>query len=244
MSSHKRQHYVPVVYLSRFTHRGQLYVRPRETPPYTTGPHNVALECGFYDINTDTGSTSKVVEHLLSDIEDMVGPVLEHIDRSGNPPQPLTHDREVLSAYLALQFTRTPEHRERVLYPERLAEFLAERKLSKDLVAEYLHQVHLGFRPSVQEIQGAFDYAAIVLGQQGDLTPRLAIDLMFRGAEQLAPVVDALHWTIEYDRKARFITSDSPLVPWRRPSWRDQYEGVGVARRARSGFRSIRPSNS
>lgn len=34
---------------------------------------------------------------------------------------------------------------------------------------------------------------------------------------------------IETDRKARLITSDAPLIVWRQPSRRDEYEGVGIA---------------
>ena len=35
-------------------------------------------------------------------------------------------------------------------------------------------------------------------------------------------------WTVEHDRKGRFITSDTPVVLWRRPSSRDAFEGIGV----------------
>jgi Protein of unknown function (DUF4238) len=52
--------------------------------------------------------------------------------------------------------------------------------------------------------------------------------LMFQSVDQLVPVLLDRWWTLEIARKPRLITSDCPLVIWRKPSPRDAYEGVGV----------------
>jgi hypothetical protein len=53
--------------------------------------------------------------------------------------------------------------------------------------------------------------------------------MMLESMEKIAPVLDGMWWTVESDRKERLITSDAPLIIWRKPSPRDEYEGVGVA---------------
>ena len=134
----------------------------------------------------------------------------------------------MLSAYLALQLTRTPESRERTLFPERLAAFLDGRDLIRELVASYLVDHHLGFTPSDNEVEAAFDFASVALRDRSVLTREFSMEMMFRSVAEVAPRLARLEWCVEHDRKERFITSDAPLVLWRTPTPRDQIEGLGV----------------
>ena len=52
--------------------------------------------------------------------------------------------------------------------------------------------------------------------------------MMLDLTEALVPRINAFNWTIEVDRKEQLITSDSPVVVWRTPSKRDDYEGIGI----------------
>lgn len=228
MTDAKRHHYVPRVFLERFAEDGSLCVRRRDGKTFMTGATNVAVESGFYDLRLDDGSTSKAVEHILADIEGLIANVFRAIDESGEAPAPGTPNREVLAVYLAVQYTRTPEQRGRVLFPERLARYLAGRELTRDLVAEYLAVEHLRFTPGESEVQAAFDFASVALRDPDVLTAEFAMDMMLRSIEHLVPVLDELEWTIEHERKGRLITSDTPLVIWRPPSARDAFEGVGI----------------
>lgn len=231
MPGPKRHHYVPRMYLGRFARQDQVFVRRRDGKSFTANCINVAVESGFYDVraSNEADAPSKVVEETLADVEGRVGAAFEEIDCTGAPPQVGSENRDALATYLALQMTRTPEQRERTLFPERLAEYLGDRELTREAVAEYLRDVHLGFAPSESEAQGAFDFANVALRDRGVLTPEFAMSAMFRSVTEIAPRLHDLSWSVEHERKRRFIASDTPLVVWRPPTRRDAYEGVGVA---------------
>lgn len=57
------------------------------------------------------------------------------------------------------------------------------------------------------------------------------MSLMLRSVAEIAPLLDDLSWTVEHERKARFITSDTPLVVWvsRRSGTNTRVVGVGNA---------------
>jgi hypothetical protein len=71
--------------------------------------------------------------------------------------------------------------------------------------------------------------AKLALQDPAVLTKEFAIKVMLRSVDQLVPILLDRHWTLEVARKPRLLTSDHPLVIWRKPSPRDQYEGVGIA---------------
>ena len=224
----KRHHYVPRFHLDRFAKNGAVHVRRRDGRTFTSGTVNVAVECGFYDVHLADGTVSSAVEDMFSVVEGEAAVALSNIDQTLAAPPPGSEDRSALSLHLALQMARTPEQRERVLFPERLAEFLNGRELTLELVAEFLRDVHLGFPPAPHEVQGAFDFAAVALGGSSAITPEMSMAITLSSVEETMPALEAMHWCVEHDRKGRLITSDTPMVLWRTPTPRDAYEGFGV----------------
>ena len=229
MQDQKRHHFVPEFYLLRFaTESERVLERRRDGVEFVTNTDNVAAESGFYDITLPDGKKSKDVENHLSTVEGDAAEVLRAIDTSMSVPLPGSEERTALSVYLGLQMTRTPELRERIQFPLKVAEFLAGRNLSHELIAEFLEEIHLGFPPSEGEVKGAFDYSSFLLQDQASMTRERSMELMFGAAEAVVPRLAARVWCIEHDRKGRLVTSDTPVVLWRRPSPRDACEGVGV----------------
>jgi hypothetical protein len=221
---------VPRAYLARFGHNGRVLVRWRDKPGLVpVGVQNVAVECGFYEIEGPTGVRSVAVEEALAGLEGAAAEAIQLIDRTEAPPDVGTPERTTLAAFMALQLTRTPEQRGRVFFAMDLAAYAGARKLDRIVVAEYLERVHLGFRPRDAEVSAALDLAQVVLRDPVLLTSEFAIRLMLESVDQLAPVLLDRHWTLEIARKPRLLTSDHPLVIWRTPSPRDRYEGVGIA---------------
>jgi hypothetical protein len=229
MQEQKRHHFVPEFYLIRFaTETERVLERRRDGVEFVTNTDNVAAASGFYDIMLPDGKKSKEVENHLSTVEGDAAEVLRTIDTSMSAPPPGSEERTALSVYLGLQMTRTRELREQIQFPLKVAEFLCGRDLTHELIAEFLEEIHLGFPPSEGEVKGAFDYSSFLLQDPASMTRERSMELMFDAAQAVVPRLTARNWCIEHDRKGRLVTSDTPLVLWRRPSPRDAYEGVGV----------------
>jgi hypothetical protein len=227
MSEPKRHHWVPLSYLLRFASEDRVWVRWRDAKSYPTNCLNVAVEGGFYDVAMPDGTKSKEVEHLLSEMESSAESAFQVIDETMAAPGRATPEREAMSVFLALQITRTPEQRQRVLFGESVRAYLAGREITRELVAEYLEEVHLGFKPAAPEVAAA-QTIAVALRQDGVLTAEHSMAMMFDSVKLLAPKLLAMEWCVEHDRKGRIMTSDTPLVVWRKPAPRDAYEGVGI----------------
>lgn len=225
-SGPKRHHQVPREYLERFSVDGKVRVRRRDGVAFETSPINVAVESGFYDITDESGSRSAAVERALSDIEGLAWGALETIDRTIHPPR--GEDRAALARFIAIQMTRTTHHRERALFPKRVADWADGREVTRELVREYLRTEHLGHEPEDGEVEGAFVFVWQHLQEPDIVTRDWAIEMMLESAAELVGRVLALHWTVEVDRRGRFVTSDAPVIPWRKPVNRDHYEGLGV----------------
>lgn len=228
MNVPRRHHYVPQTYLGRWAAGGErVSVRRRDGAAFVTNIANVAVETGFYDSHDDNGKISVEVEDYLADVEGEAATALRELDRTGRPPPHGHANRTIMARFLAFQFTRTPVQRERTLFPESVARYLNGRDITRELVAAFLAEVHLGFQPAAHEVSAAFDFASIAL-QGPQLTNELAMQLMFSTVESCQQALDDMHWTVEHDRKRGLITSDSPLVLWRKPTIRDTFEGVGI----------------
>ncbi len=231
----KRHHQVPRAYLNRFGDGEIVRVRRRDGNSYETGTTNVAVECGFYDVPDGQGGKSSEVEDRLAVVDGAAAEAMAAIDQHGRPPGEGSDERFTLAVFLGLQITRTTRHREQVMFPERVAEWAAGRELTEELVAKFLAQEHLGFAPRPREAEGAFLYVSKAL-EDGGATSEFAISMMLRVVEALVPRLLALNWSVEFDRKEQLVTSDTPVVVWRKPSPMDEFEGIGIDNAAELRF--------
>lgn len=223
----KRHHQVPRAYLNRFGRSETVRVHRRDGKTYESSTLNVAVESGFYDVPDGHGRRSSEVEERLAEVDGAAAEAIAGIDREGQPPHEGSDYRFTLAVFLGLQMTRTTRHREQVMFPERVAAWAAGRELTQELVADYLAQEHLGFTPRPREAEGAFLFVSKAL-EDGGATSEFAIRMMLRMVEAFVPRLLQLNWSVEYDRKEQLITSDTPVVVWRKPTPMDEFEGVGV----------------
>jgi Protein of unknown function (DUF4238) len=154
----KRHHQVPHAYLKGFGMDETVRVRWRDGKAFETSTLNVAVESGFYDVPDPAGGKSSRVEDVLAVVDGASVEVMAAVDRSGAPPREGAEERFTFAVFLALQMTRTTQHREQAMFPERVAEWAGGHEITQDLVAEYLERVHLGFPPRPREAEGAHLY--------------------------------------------------------------------------------------
>ncbi|WP_433531264.1 DUF4238 domain-containing protein [Micromonospora sp. CA-263727] len=229
MSRAKRHHYVPAAYLARFGEGGSVLVRRRRRPAmYATSVKNVAVESGFYEVLGDDGLPSDAIERGLAGLEGEAIMALREVEQSQQAPPIGSSARSTLATFLAVQFTRTPLHRERIMFPERVARYAGSREIDAALMAEYLEREHLGFSPRDSEVRAALDLTQYLLRERELFTKDNAIRLAFSTVEAVEQVMLRMRWSLEVARKPRLITSDAPLVLWRAPTPRDQFEGFGL----------------
>jgi hypothetical protein len=229
MTRAKRHHYVPAAYLARFGEGGSVLVRRRGRPAmYVTSVKNVAVEGGFYEVLGDDGQPSDAVERDLSSLEGGALVALREVEQSQQVPPVGSSARSTLATFLAVQFTRTPLHRERIMFPGRVARYAGSRETDAALMAEYLEREHLGFSPRDSEVRAALDLTQYLLRERELFTKDNAIRLAFSTVEAVEHVMLRMRWSLEVARKPRLITSDAPLVLWRTPTPRDQFEGFGL----------------
>lgn len=224
----KRHHQVPRFYLERFAVDGRVAVRWRDGKTYDANPINVAVESGFYDIPDGAGGVSKEIEGGLADVEGMADGVLRDIDQTGHLPSPTDPASAVLALFVGLQMARTTEHRERVLFPRRVVDWASGRPITPALVADFLETEYIGFKPEAREVDGAFTLVTVAQQDARTLTDEFAVEMMLRAAWELSRRLLGFNWSIEFDRRNEFITSDTPVVMWRKPTPRDHFEGFGI----------------
>lgn len=223
----KRHHHVPRAYLNRFAVNESVSVRWRDGKLYETNTDNVAVESGFYDLPDPPDGNRSRVEEALAVADGAAAEAMATIDGSGRLPDEGSDERVALATFVALQITRTTGHREQVMFPERVAAWANRREITVDLVAEYLERVHLGFPPRPREAEATHLFVSKAL-EDGPVSPAFAIGMMLKSFEAIVPALLRLHWTLEVDRREQFITSDAPVVIWRKPTRMDQFEGIGV----------------
>jgi Protein of unknown function (DUF4238) len=225
-----RHHYVPRAYLEGFGIPDLVLVRRRDKPkPFPSNPINVAVKIGFYDVDNPDGTTSDEVEKWLADIDGDAIKVMRSIVADGTPPATGSAERQLLANYLAIQLTRTPDARERFLFPFRVIGYAAGREIDADLVREYLETVYLGFAPGANEVDTALTLATVAARQSRSLSRAEVIGSTMTGIQRIAEVIIRKHWCLEIAREPGFLTSDSPLPLWRKPTFQNQRSGIGVA---------------
>jgi len=165
MTEPKLHHYVPRFYLNYFLGSdGKLWIYDKETAKvFSAGPNRIAAESQFYRIPEALGGHDPLaIEKSLSELEGRASVVVARIVRDTSEISPggrisiSGEERVLISEYLSVQYFRTLELRELLLYllkdsgilrddlaaeQERAAEFkiLAEAGFVEDL-AKSIHE--------------------------------------------------------------------------------------------------------
>lgn len=233
MSNPKRHHLVPEFYLRRFAdQKEQVTAVRRDTGKSIPkiGVRNVAVESQFYTLEQLENLPPSFAENTLQLVEDETAKALQRIDAGQFPPN--GPDRLVLSLYLALQITRSREFRDGV---ERRSDmllrarwFLNLRDMSNDQVHTFLRE-HLGIEPTDEDVAEMVDVRDRISDFRLIPHQDTSISLMFATAMEMVPYLSQRSWSLMAFKKRVFLTSDRPVVLWRKRDMQNPVPGVGVA---------------
>lgn len=190
----KVQHYVPQFLLRKFGNgkKDQLNVFDKQTSrSFPTNAKNVASESRFYDFRIEDRDAT--LEPKLAQIEGATKPLLERILDRDSASVVTDAERELLSTFLAVQFTRTKAFREQVLdLPRMLGEHLRSRSEARDDLGEIEQFIKL---PDENELK--IQTAHFMMNAPRDFGPHF---------------LDKDWLLIATTREAPFIIGDNPLA--------------------------------
>jgi hypothetical protein len=228
----KRHHFVPVTYLQAWCDSaGQVAVRRRDrAETYPANPKDVGVEQRLYG----TGAEALWRERNFQLFEDEWPRLRRALIQRGSLHG---HDRDLACMFMALQFARTREHISKSMFVPELAEFTADRPPSRDVVRKFIQERYHRTADDA-EVEAAWDFATLQMMHESVPSFDQAFSLSMQIATTtMAPLFDGLHWRVEITDAPVLWTSDRPVMPWRPPSPRDEFEGSGTPTATRSGCR-------
>jgi Protein of unknown function (DUF4238) len=204
-------HYLPQMYLKRFTDGKRLHVYDRVLKSLRTDvPRNVATISDYYVISDDKGVPDNSVESFLSDIESKCSPVLDALVGC----QPITDEqRAICAVFLALMCFRVPAfERAHAALSEGLTKLTMRRLAGTPASAAQLlsrSRTEVSFSP---ESLSDFVNAGLYKVQPH---PNERIGYMLAKVKPLIAAFGGLDWLLlRSDGPARFITGDGPMGFW------------------------------
>lgn len=221
----KRAHFVPACYLRKWADDAdQVTVRRRGgTKLFTPNITNVAVSAGLYG----RGEIGQRNERLFGQIEAQWPSLRTTLISIGGAARGC--ERDLVSLFVALQLVRTRERVAVSQFFHDFADFSSRRPVEREDIRRFLAERHLRFPPSDSEVEGAWTLACAALND-AELPSReeilaMSVDI---AVEKLAPALARMSWSVEHCRKPILLTSDRPVMRWRPPSPRDDYEGTGI----------------
>lgn len=215
MPKRKRHHFVPKLYLSRFTNDDGVlwqYERGKELP-VPVQPRDAAVESYLYSPQVGENPKSDEIEAFLA--EHVEGPSAQPLGKLIRGTDLTTEERSLLSLYIAFQELRVPGWRDAI------AGFMED--ISKRILE--LHLAHpKSFRRKLERATGRphshDDVERIAKSyQDGKLAIKATkvgwLQSLLETGQDLVPTVSKLRWlVVEVAENAdfEFVTSDSPIT--------------------------------
>jgi hypothetical protein len=226
----RQHHYLPVFYQSRFgDSQGLVWRFDLEERAGKRLHPTVSLVIGdFNTIQTDEG-LSDDVEKGLAEIDGMAATALRRVDEGFWPVCGET--RYAISLFMAFQLTRGPRFRAQMdHFAHEATSLMMKVQASRpDAVRNQLKKRN-GKEPSdkevrqeIEELKTFGDRFKVSQSRQSHVRTMLGV----QESGQLASILFKRAWSLEISENLDFITSDDPVVLWKKNlrSW----EGIGAA---------------
>ncbi len=225
--SSKRHHFVPQFYLRRFADgEGKLRIYRSGTAlePIRSSVKDAAVRTGFYKIDMDGPGDPMQLEAELSRIEGDAAGAIARICAGGFPPTDF--DRGVLSVFMALQLTRTPEHR---LVMEKQVDTL-EKVFYENMTPEWARQrlTEIGLDPTEESVAAIMDIAENPDQYVFSPDRNEFLQMMMGVALQIAPILEARAWRLGISPGPGIVAGDHAPVRFTLPEARRPFLGIGL----------------
>jgi hypothetical protein len=230
MQKPRRQHYVPVSYLSRFKDNDHIFVTDlRERKYYSTSPQNVANIRDFYVIDTGNKSDDNIVESYFAKVEDKASPILDSFIKTMQMPN--RNEWAAIAEFIGGIHVRVPEFRQKYLeLSHHLYDVINHFQFSTE--EAYKRTCEKYYRETGQKIDLPYEKIREVVDKPESYCIALHQNEYIHSMFNVLPtIVDIIFHMTPYlfiaVGNARFITSDNPVVLIDRNPNRPKYFGYG-----------------
>lgn len=229
----KVHHLVPKFYLDRFAdERGRICVARRADQGQSVATRSttkVAVETGFYSVETEEGEEMPYVERLMSEIE---GAAAKAIARTcSNLMLLLTPDQKIaISMFLGLQHTRGRRMRRRLeAQADMVTKILLADRVTPEAATSYLRSQG-GADPTDEEIAGVIAISSELDKFDVATHPNEHMRTMLEvGVEQIGLILSQMSWALGRFDAPVLMTGDHPVSLYVCPKNRNPLVGVGIA---------------
>jgi hypothetical protein len=218
----QRPHFVPRTYLKAWANaKDQVAYRRRDGDgALVTNITNVAVAGGIYG----TGEVAQAREDFFKQLEDEWADLREQLTTDGD-----LHGerRSLLALFAAVQLKRTDKDHQANNFICDVADATNERPIPRDPVRQCLVRL-AGAEPDDNEVEAAWSFVNGTPGGEIPTREMLFNVAMEVAVSTVAPRLEAKAWTVYKYKDPILLSSDCPVLKWRRPSAEPHYGGVGI----------------
>lgn len=214
----KAQHTVPRLHLEHFAGQhpaGQVWTYDTVAgKKWSQVPSKTGTQTHFYSVEREDGTKDTRIEEMLSGFESRAAPVY-HALLKGDIPKPDTQERVHFAEFMAILFVRTSAMRQmnaemqsRLLQVQSFAYATNDRAFERMIAAvekERGEKIDVATKEKVR--RAMIDPSGYTIEIPKYMTLQ-AIGV----ADDLAPILYNMKWSLVHARDGFFITSDNPLV--------------------------------
>lgn len=214
MSVPRRHHFVPRFCLAHFAdEKGQVWTYDAETDaPRASAPDETGVERDFHTVTREDGERDVTIETMLAELEGQAAPIYAQM---ANGMLPEGDERDIMVQFFAIAYVRSK--RMRRTYGEgygQMMQILVHRTAqSEQAFAATLADMEAeeGFTFTDEEKKKLRKDMADWSGYRLSVDREWTLQAFMMSA-RIAPLIDAMNWSLLESKDEIFLLSDSPLV--------------------------------